>query len=31
VIAGFFWVPNTRPLFETTYLAGLREAGMPEE
>jgi len=29
--AGFFWVPRTRPLFEATYLAGLRKAGMPEE
>jgi adenylate cyclase len=29
--AGFFWVPKTRPLFEATYLAGLRKAGMPEE
>jgi len=29
--AGFFWVPRTRPLFEATYLAGLRRAGMPEE
>jgi tetratricopeptide (TPR) repeat protein len=29
--AGFFWVPKTRPLFEATYFAGLRKAGMPEE
>jgi tetratricopeptide (TPR) repeat protein len=29
--AGFFWMPKTRPLFEATYLAGLRKAGMPEE
>jgi tetratricopeptide (TPR) repeat protein len=28
--AGFFWVPKTRALFEATYLAGLRKAGMPE-
>jgi TolB-like protein/class 3 adenylate cyclase/Tfp pilus assembly protein PilF len=28
---GFFWVPKTRALFETTYFAGLRKAGMPEE
>jgi TolB-like protein/class 3 adenylate cyclase/Tfp pilus assembly protein PilF len=31
VTAGFFWVPKTRALFEATYLAGLRKAGMPEE
>jgi tetratricopeptide (TPR) repeat protein len=30
-MAGFFWVPKTRPLFEATYFAGLRKAGMPEE
>ena len=24
-------VPKTRALFETTYFAGLRKAGMPEE
>ena len=24
-------VPKIRALFETTYLAGLRKAGMPEE
>jgi hypothetical protein len=29
--AGFFWVPKTRALFEGTYFAGLRKAGMPEE
>ena len=29
--AGFFWVPKTRTLFEATYLAGLRRAGVPEE
>jgi adenylate cyclase len=29
--AGFFWVPKTRTLFEATYFAGLRKAGMPEE
>ena len=31
VTAGVFWVPKTRTLFEATYLAGLRKAGMPEE
>jgi len=29
--AGFFWIPKTRALFEGTYFAGLRKAGMPEE
>jgi hypothetical protein len=29
--AGFFWVPKTRALFEGTYFAGLRKAGMSEE
>jgi adenylate cyclase len=30
--AGGFWgSPETRSLFETTYFAGLRKAGMPEE
>ena len=29
--AGFFWEPKTRVLFEATYFAGLRKAGMPEE
>ena len=29
--AGFFWVPKTRALWEATYFAGLRKAGMPEE
>jgi adenylate cyclase len=28
---GYFGVPKTRALFETTYFAGLRKAGMPEE
>lgn len=28
---GYFGVPKIRALFETTYLAGLRKAGMPEE
>jgi phosphoglucomutase len=28
---GYFGVPNTRALFEATYFAGLRKAGMPEE
>jgi TolB-like protein/cytochrome c-type biogenesis protein CcmH/NrfG len=28
---GPFGVPKTRALFEATYFAGLREAGMPEE
>ena len=28
---GYFGVPKTRALFEATYFAGLREAGMPEE
>jgi hypothetical protein len=28
---GYFGVPETRALFEATYLAGLRKAGMPEE
>jgi hypothetical protein len=26
-----FGVPQVRALFETTYFAGLRKAGMPEE
>jgi hypothetical protein len=26
-----FWAPKARALLETTYLAGLRKAGMPEE
>ena len=25
------WVPKIRALAETTYFAGLRKAGMPEE
>ena len=29
--AKFFEEPATRALFETTYLAGLRKAGVPEE
>ena len=28
---GYFGVPNVRALFEATYFAGLRKAGMPEE
>jgi tetratricopeptide (TPR) repeat protein len=28
---GYFGVPKVRALFETTYFAGLRKAGMPEE
>jgi hypothetical protein len=28
--AGYFGVPKVRALFETTYFAGLRRAGMPE-
>ena len=29
---GAWWgVPETRALFEATYFAGLRKAGMPEE
>jgi predicted Zn-dependent protease len=28
---GQFGVPKTRALFEATYFAGLRKAGMPEE
>ena len=28
---GHFGVPKIRALFEATYLAGLRKAGMPEE
>ena len=27
----YFGVPKVRVLFEATYLAGLRKAGMPEE
>jgi len=27
---GYFGVPKIRALFETTYFAGLRKAGMPE-
>jgi hypothetical protein len=29
--SGYFAVPKIRALFETTYFAGLRKAGMPEE
>ena len=29
--AGFYWGPKTRALWEATYFAGLRKAGMPEE
>jgi hypothetical protein len=29
--SGYFGVPTIRALFETTYFAGLRKAGMPEE
>jgi tetratricopeptide (TPR) repeat protein len=29
--AGYLGVPKVRALFEATYLAGLRKAGMPEE
>jgi adenylate cyclase len=29
--SGFFAVPTTRALFETTFFAGLRKAGVPEE
>jgi hypothetical protein len=28
---GYFGVPKIRALFEATYFAGLRKAGMPEE
>jgi hypothetical protein len=27
---GYFGTPKTRALFEATYFAGLRKAGMPE-
>jgi hypothetical protein len=27
----YFGVPKIRALYEATYLAGLRKAGMPEE
>ena len=29
--SGFFEVASVRMLFETTYFAGLRKAGLPEE
>jgi hypothetical protein len=28
---GYWGVPKVRALFEATYLAGLRKAGLPEE
>jgi len=28
---GYFGVPKIRALYEATYFAGLRKAGMPEE
>jgi hypothetical protein len=28
---GYFSVPKIRALFEATYFAGLRKAGLPEE
>ena len=28
---GYYGVPKIRALFEATYFAGLRKAGMPEE
>jgi hypothetical protein len=31
VVRQYWGVPKIRALFETTYLAGLRKAGMPEE
>jgi adenylate cyclase len=31
LMAGFFWTPKTRALWEATFFAGLRKAGMPEE
>jgi tetratricopeptide (TPR) repeat protein len=30
-VPGYFGVPKVRALFETTYFAGLRKAGMPED
>jgi predicted Zn-dependent protease len=30
-VYGYWGVPNVRALFEATYLAGLRKAGLPEE
>jgi hypothetical protein len=30
-VPGYFGVPKVRALFETTYFAGLRKAGVPEE
>jgi hypothetical protein len=29
--AGYFGVPKIRALYEATYFAGLRKAGMPED
>jgi predicted Zn-dependent protease len=31
ITLGYWGVPKVRALFETTYFAGLRKAGMPEE
>jgi hypothetical protein len=30
-VYGYWGVPKVRALFEATYLAGLRKAGVPEE
>jgi hypothetical protein len=30
-VSGYYGVPKIRALYEATYLAGLRKAGMPEE
>jgi len=30
-VVGYWGVPKIRALFEATYFAGLRKAGMPEE
>jgi hypothetical protein len=30
-VLGYWGVPKIRALFEATYSAGLRKAGMPEE
>jgi hypothetical protein len=30
-VIGYWGVPKVRALFEATYFAGLRKAGMPEE
>jgi hypothetical protein len=29
--SGYFGVPKIRALYEATYFAGLRKAGMPQE